>query len=225
MAFGKPGRPAEDRQLRQRELFLAVAPLLVERGVRGLTMRDAARAAHISVAGLYHYFPTKRDLVLHSLRPDAFKRMCGDFMKESGHLQTEAPGRFLRAFVEFSVREVSFVRPAIHAALEIGAKEFWAAQEAGIVTALDIMVSALRGAYPTATDDELAHIARAIRRTLMAALLDRSVGDEELREQLRALMVGDAILRRRHRDTAAAMTAPVPGAGVAVDRKTAMRVV
>ncbi len=102
MAFGKPGRPAEDRQLRQREIFLAVAPLLVERGVRGLTMRDAARAAHISVAGLYHYFPTKRDLVLHSLRPDAFKRMCGDFMKESGHLQTEAPGRFLRAFVELA---------------------------------------------------------------------------------------------------------------------------
>ncbi len=225
MASGKPGRPAEDRQLRQREIFLAVAPLLVERGVRGLTMRDAARAAHISVAGLYHYFPTKRELVLHSLRPDAFKRMCGDFMKESGHLQAEAPGRFLREFVEFSVREVSFVRPAIHAALEIGAKEFWAAQEAGIVIALDIMVAALRGAYTTATDAELAHLARAIRRTLMAALLDRSVGDEELREQLRALMVGDAILRRRHRDTVAAATAPVVSAPVAADRKTTIRVV
>lgn len=224
MAFGKPGRPAEDRQLRQREIFLAVAPLLVERGVRRLTMRDAARAAHLSVAGLYHYFPTKRELVLHSLRPDAFKRMCGDFMTESGHLQAEAPGRFLREFVEFSVREVSFVRPAIHAALEIGAQEFWAAQEAGIATALEIMVAALRGAYPTATDAELAHLARAIRRTLMAALLDRSVDAEELREQLRALMVGDAILRRRHRDTAAAATAPVAGAGGAVDRKTAIGV-
>jgi AcrR family transcriptional regulator len=221
MAFGKPGRPAEDRQLRQREIFLAVAPLLVERGVRRLTMRDAARAAHLSVAGLYHYFPTKRELVLHSLRPDAFKRMCGDFMRESGDLRAEAPGRFLRAFVDFCVREVSFVRPAIHAALEIGANEFWAAQEAGIATALEIMVSALRGAYPTATDAELAHLARAIRRTLMAALLDRSVGDEELREQLRALMVGDAILRRRRREMAAP-NAPVARAHVAVDRKTAM---
>jgi AcrR family transcriptional regulator len=220
MAFGKPGRPAEDRQLRQRELFLAVAPFLVERGVRRLTMRDAARAAHISVAGLYHYFPTKRELVLHSLRPDAFKRMCGDFMSESGHLQTESPGHFLAAFVDFCVREVSFVRPAIYAALEIGAQEFWAAQEAGIATALDIMVAALRGAYPTATDDELAHLARAIRRTLMAALLDRSVGVEELREQLRALMLGDAILRRRHRDTAAAAATSVGSAGAAVDRRT-----
>src|SRR6266542_4373831 len=91
-------------------LLLPRLPAIL-RGVRRLTMRDAARAAHISVAGLYHYFPTKRDLVLHSLRPDAFKRMCGDFMKESGHLQTEAPGRFLRAFVELaSVKSRSCVR-------------------------------------------------------------------------------------------------------------------
>ena len=211
MAFGKPGRPAEDRQLRQREIFLAVAPLLIDRGVRGLTMKDAAHAAHISVAGIYHYFPTKRDMVLHALRPEAFKRMCGDFMAESGHLQSEAPARFLQAFVEFCVREVAFVRPAIHAALEIGADEFWAAQEAGISTALEIMVATLRSAYPTATEQELAHLARAIRRTLMAALLDRSVRDAELRDQLRALMVGDAVLRQRRRVRAAATSAPLAG--------------
>ena len=207
MAFGKPGRPAEDRQLRQREIFNAVAPLIVERGVRQLTMRDAARAAHMSVAGLYHYFPTKRELVLHSLRPEAFKRMCGDFMAESGHLQQEAPARFLAAFVEFCVKEVAFVRPAIHAALEVGAAEFWAAQEAGIATALDIMVATLRSAYASATERELAALVRAIRRTLMGALLDRSVTDDELREQLRALMVGDAVLRRR-RQRAAVGLAP-----------------
>jgi hypothetical protein len=54
----------------------------------------------------------------------------------------------------------------------------------------------------------------------MAALLDRSVGVEELREQLRALMLGDAILRRRHRDTAAAAATSVGSAGAAVDRRT-----
>lgn len=211
MVFGKLGRPAEDRQLRQREIFLAVAPLLIERGVRRLTMRDAARAAHLSVAGLYHYFPTKREMVLHALRPEAFKRMCGDFMAESGHLQAEAPARFLRAFVEFCVREVSFVRPAIYAALEIGADEFWAAQEAGIATALDIMVATLRSAYPTASEEDLAHLARAIRRTLMAGLLDRSVSSEELREQLRALMLGDALLRQRRRLRATAATPLIAG--------------
>jgi hypothetical protein len=95
------------------------------------------------------------------------------------------------------VREVAFCRPAIYAALEVGAAEFWAAQEAGIATALDIMVATLRSAYPSAGDDELASLVRAIRRTLMAALLDRSVSDDELRDQLRALMIGAAVLRRR----------------------------
>ena len=68
MSFGKPGRPREDRLLRQREIFGAVAPLVLERGARRVTMRDAARAAYLSVGALYHYFPTKRDLYVAGLR-------------------------------------------------------------------------------------------------------------------------------------------------------------
>ena len=41
--FGKVGRPAEDRLLRQREIFEAVAPLLLEVGARELTMRHGGR--------------------------------------------------------------------------------------------------------------------------------------------------------------------------------------
>jgi len=63
----KPGRPPEDRLKRQHEIFLAVAPLIERYGARRLTLRQAARAAHLSLGGLYHYFPTKRDLVLHAL--------------------------------------------------------------------------------------------------------------------------------------------------------------
>jgi len=74
-----------------------------------------------------------------------------------------------------------------------------------------------------AADVARTHIARAIRRTLMAALLDRSVGDEELREQLRALILGDAILRRRHRDAAGA-TVVAASARSAVGPKTTIRV-
>ena len=59
----KRGRPPEDRFLRQCEIFEAVLPLLKRRGVRGLTMRDAAAAACMSVGGLNHYFPTKADLL------------------------------------------------------------------------------------------------------------------------------------------------------------------
>ena len=60
---GKPGRPPEDRLKRQHEIFLAVAPLIDRYGAKRLTMRQAARAAHLSLGGLYHYFPTKGDVL------------------------------------------------------------------------------------------------------------------------------------------------------------------
>ena len=77
---GKPGRPPEDRLKRQHEIFLAVAPLIERHGAKRLTMRQAARAAHLSLGGLYHYFPTKGDLVLHALKPEAVARLCAEFM-------------------------------------------------------------------------------------------------------------------------------------------------
>src|SRR5215472_15247345 len=76
VAFRKVGRPPEDRLCRQREIYLAVVPLLRCSGVRGLSMRAAARAAYVSVGALYYYFPTKRDLVLHGLQPEAIARYC-----------------------------------------------------------------------------------------------------------------------------------------------------
>lgn len=39
-------------------------------------MRQAAAAAHMSVGGIYHYFPSKRDLVLFVLSPEALQRLC-----------------------------------------------------------------------------------------------------------------------------------------------------
>ena len=62
MAFGKPGRPPEDRLARQREIYEAVIPLIYRDGARRLSMRDAASAACLSIGGLYHYFPNKREL-------------------------------------------------------------------------------------------------------------------------------------------------------------------
>jgi AcrR family transcriptional regulator len=51
MAFGKPGRPPEDRLARQREIYEAVVPLIYRDGARRLSIREAARAAHMSVGG------------------------------------------------------------------------------------------------------------------------------------------------------------------------------
>ena len=88
---GKPGRPPEDRLKRQHEIFLAVAPLIERYGAKRLTMRQAARAAHLSLGGLYHYFPTKGDLVLHALKPEAVARLCAEFHGRHADLERTDP--------------------------------------------------------------------------------------------------------------------------------------
>jgi AcrR family transcriptional regulator len=102
---GKPGRPPEDRLKRQHEIFLAVAPLIERYGARRLTMRQAARAAHLSLGGLYHYFPTKRDLVLHALKPEAVARVCAEFHGRHADLERTDPHRYVQADVDYMARQ------------------------------------------------------------------------------------------------------------------------
>lgn len=194
--FGKPGRPREDRLLRQREIYRAVAPLILTTGARRLTMREAARAACISVGGLYHYFPDKRSLVLHALQPEAFGRLCADFHAEYGHLERTQPAAYLEAFVDFQVRQVAFVRPALHAALELGADTFWHGMEESIAIGLDGFARTLARVVPAPADRDLRRLGRTLRRTLFAALLDRGMSGDELRDELRALIEGEPVAVR-----------------------------
>ncbi|HET7767954.1 MAG TPA: TetR/AcrR family transcriptional regulator [Chloroflexota bacterium] len=190
MAFGKRGRPPEDRAARQREIYVAVAPLILREGARRLSMRRAAEAACMSVGGLYHYFPTKRDLVLHGLQPAALGRHCEEFHARFGHLVVADPRRYLEKGIEAVVGQVGFCRPALHAALELGSESFWAVIENLLsATALDFEVN-LRRLVPEESDAELSRCGRAVRRAICAALLDKSVSAEELRDELLLVVHG-----------------------------------
>ena len=190
IVFGKKGRPPEDRLARQREIYTAVAPLIVQDGARQLSMRQAARVACLSIGGLYHYFPTKRTLVLHGLCPAALLRHCQDFHAQFGHLTHVDPRRYIEEGIEVVVKQVTFCRPAIHAALELGAESFWEVIETLLTsTALDFEVNLQRVA-PEVSEQELHQCGRAIRRTICAALLDKSVTPDELRDELCILVDG-----------------------------------
>jgi AcrR family transcriptional regulator len=192
MTFGKKGRPPEDRLARQSEIFLAVAPLILRNGARQLSMRAAAEAACLSVGGLYHYFPTKRDLVLHGLRPEALFRVCQDFHAEFGHLSEVDPRRYIDEGIRVIVEHVGLLRPAIHAALELGTTSFWEVIDTILTnTTFDFEVH-LRRLYPELGDQELAQWGRAIRRSICAAFLDKGVTQDELRVELRLLIDGYA---------------------------------
>lgn len=195
MAFGKPGRPREDRLLRQREIFAAVAPLVLDRGARRVTMRDAARAAYLSVGGLYHYFPTKRDLLLHALTQEALDRYCSDFLKGSFGLKADDPRAFLDIYADFCARTCLFVRPAAQAAVELGTETFWPVLDASMQNGLDNFLEALRHVTPGLDDSQALRLAQSIRRVLLAGLFDRSMTADDIRTGVRTL-VETAIARR-----------------------------
>lgn len=192
--FGKPGRPREDRLLRQREIFAAVAPLVLDRGARRVTMRDAARAAYLSVGGLYHYFPTKRDLLLHALTQEALDRFCSDFLKGSFGLKADDPRAFLDIYADFCARTCLFVRPAAQAAVELGTETFWPVLDASMQNGLDNFLEALRRVTPGLDDSQALLLAQSIRRVLLAALFDRSMTADDIRTGVRTL-VESAIAR------------------------------
>lgn len=188
MAFGKPGRPREDRLLRQRQIFDAVAPLVLERGVHRVTMRDAARAAYLSVGGLYHYFPTKRDLLLHPLTQEALDRFCSDFLKGSFGLKADDPRAFLDVYAEFCAGTCLFVRPAAQAAVELGTETFWPVLDASMQNGLDNFLEALRRVAPGLEESELVVLAQSIRRVLLAGIFDRSMTADDIGAGIRTLV-------------------------------------
>jgi AcrR family transcriptional regulator len=72
--------PGEGSATRRRILQIALS-LMSQRGVDGTSMRDLAAACDLNVASLYHYFPSKRELLeavlvehgflpVHAPRPD-----------------------------------------------------------------------------------------------------------------------------------------------------------
>jgi AcrR family transcriptional regulator len=188
--FGKKGRPPEDLLARQREIYEAVSPLILQMGARQLSMRQAANAACLSIGGLYHYFPTKRDLVLHGLSRDALNRWCHEFHAQFGHLVNTDPEQYLEKCLDDTVQVIKFLRPAFHAALELGAEAFWNVIENVLMFTIQEFTMVLRLLVPEVREQELDLLGRAIRRSICAGVLDKTATDCEIRDELRALLDG-----------------------------------
>jgi AcrR family transcriptional regulator len=192
MTFGKPGRPPEDRLARQAEICSAVGPLILERGVGRLSMREAAYAACLSVGGLYHYFPTKRDLALHPLQPEALLRLCRDFHAAHGHLAEHDPAAYLDAYLDMLARTAGFLRPAVWAALELGVAELQEGLALGFSMPViyEEFLGLLGRAVPDAEARDIPALANAVRRSVIGALLEKGTGEAALRAELAALLAG-----------------------------------
>lgn len=196
MAFGKLGRPAEDRLLRQREIYEAVAPLILDHGARNLSMRMAARAACLSVGGLYHHFPTKRDLVLHGMQSEAIARYCQDFHHKFSYLADSDPAAYLEAYLGFVADCIGFIQPAIRAALELGLESLDNALEPTLAAANAEFAALFPRAFPDAHKEDLYQLGRAIHRTILSALFDKKITPPEFRREVATLINGYIVMQR-----------------------------
>lgn len=187
MTFGKRGRPPEDRLLRQREIFEAIAPRIVAHGARRLSMRDAAHAAYLSIGGLYHYFPTKRELVLHGLDLEARDRICAEEIARIGDL-SQQPGSLIDSTVDALMRIFAFIRPSALAVIELGSDTLQDTFDDGWTSNLGSLVDGFRRLLPNASDEHLRSLARSIRWIVRGALIDRNVDPEQVRSGLRLLI-------------------------------------
>src|SRR5258708_1424913 len=172
VAFRKVGRPPEDRLCRQREIYLAVAPLLRRTGVRGLSMCAAARAAYVSVGGLYYYFPTKSDLVLHGLQPAAIARFCHDKVSAYAHLAETDPSAYGRAVLDhLHDLVVGFLLPAYDAAVELGAETMRAQVRRTLEEGLGEVIDLLRQLAPQLDEAQLTALGAGLLRITLSLLL------------------------------------------------------
>jgi AcrR family transcriptional regulator len=61
-------RVSDAHDSRRYELFMLAMPVFARLGFRGASIRELAHACHLSPAGLYHYFRSKRELATYALR-------------------------------------------------------------------------------------------------------------------------------------------------------------
>lgn len=187
-SFNKPGRPRENVVERRLDIYERVAPLLAEKGMRGLSMEQAARAAHVSVGTLYRYFPNKRSLVLYGLNPEPADLLCARFTQSSAQLEDRYAMR--AALASFIVQTVQLMRPSVEAAIRLGPEVARSRLDYVARQPLEIFPALL--ALGMSVDDGRTpeHVERVVRRIIVSTLMEKESESDELQGTFEAVLAG-----------------------------------
>jgi AcrR family transcriptional regulator len=142
----------------------------------------------MSLGGIYHYFPAKRDLVLYGVSPEALQGLCEQSHQQLAQLKETDPQAHLAAFLDDLVQVVSAVRPALVAAVELGAGPALDTVEAAMNVTLQEFIGAVRAVRTDLGDAEAQTLDRALRHAVLGAMLDRSATPSDLRDELRSIV-------------------------------------
>lgn len=155
-SFGKPGRPAKDAVRERMRIYRAAAPLILRNGVAGTRIRDIARASCLSPGGIYHYFCSKDDLAVYGLHPEALSRACSeaahDLALRLSDSEPANPRTVVELYVERNLIMLDFVRPALHAAIELGRAELRERLSVSLREDADSLMAALQSLAPGLPD-------------------------------------------------------------------------
>jgi AcrR family transcriptional regulator len=186
--FSKPGRPRENVVERRLDIYERVAPLLAERGMRGLSMEQAARAAHVSVGTLYRYFPSKRSLVLYGTNPEPVDLLCERFIQSSTKLEDRHAMRI--ALAAFIVHNIELMRPSVDAAIQLGPEVVRGRLDRVARQALEIFPALLAMGMPADDGRTPEQVERVVRRTIVSTLMEKEFESEALRRTFEGVLAG-----------------------------------
>ena len=186
--FNKPGRPRENVVERRLDIYERVAPLLAERGIRGLSMEQAARAAHVSVGTIYRYFPNKRSLVLYGLNPEPADLLCVRFTQSTAQLENRPAMR--AALAAFIVQTVQLMRPSVDAAIRLGPEVVLSRLGHVAKQPLDTFPALLAMGMPVDDGRTPKHVEHLVRRTIVSALMEKESEPEELSGTFEGILAG-----------------------------------
>ncbi len=177
---------------------------MAQQGVDGTSMRNLATAAGLNVASLYHYFPSKRDLLVAVLEERGFvdnpvAASLPSLSSEAGAGLADLLGEILQSMLEVE----DFVRLMLgevmrgdDTAYAVGS-ELFAATQASLEHWLGEQQP------PLCAPDDRATMARLLRSLLVGLFI----------EHLAGVLDGDpaATFRARAAEVAALLGSPVPG--------------
>lgn len=112
---GKVRTFSSDKELvnaRRGQIIKNATKVLVEKGFARTSIRDVARACHMSMGTLYHYVGSKED-VLYLVLGDELSRTTAYFNKQFGELGDMSPVEALRKYIELYYKLVDEIQDVV----------------------------------------------------------------------------------------------------------------
>lgn len=102
------------------QIRAAAIALFAERGFAATSMRDIAAAAGLSLAGLYHHFPGKDEL-LYRIQADAYERLVAPVRRlPSGMRPAQKVERIIHNHVVFFAGQITEMKVLSHESMALG---------------------------------------------------------------------------------------------------------